>query len=68
MEEGKDFWLGNEQLFHLTAQRNYNLRIDIIGSDDTSYDAQYSSFRIDDVDSNYRIVEIVTHTGNTGWL
>ncbi|KAJ8033592.1 Angiopoietin-related protein 7 [Holothuria leucospilota] len=65
LDEGKDFWLGNEQIFFLTNQKNCKLRIDIMDSKGTPYYAEYSLFRIDDVTTKYKIAYVGHHSGDT---
>ncbi len=50
-----EFWLGNDNLHRLTAQGEYELRIDLSDFEDESRYAVYDSFSIADVSDNYRL-------------
>ncbi|KAK3577312.1 hypothetical protein CHS0354_008405 [Potamilus streckersoni] len=48
-----NFWLGNDNIHALTAQENYQLRIDLSVSDTNKTYATYSSFKVGDENSSY---------------
>ncbi len=50
-----EFWLGNDNLHRLTAQGEYELRVDLEGFDNGTGYAFYDSFSIADVSDNYRL-------------
>ncbi len=50
-----EFWLGNDNLHRLTAQGEYELRIELSDFEDESRYAVYDSFTIADVSDNYRL-------------
>ncbi|XP_071849066.1 fibrinogen-like protein A [Apostichopus japonicus] len=50
-----EFWLGNDKLFYLTNQGNYQLRIDMVNRDGAPYYAKFDFFRISDESDNYRL-------------
>ncbi|XP_071785417.1 ficolin-2-like [Asterias amurensis] len=57
-----EFWLGNDNLHRLTAQGEYELRVDLTGPDDDTGFAGYESFSIADVSDNYRLT-VGSHSG-----
>ncbi|KAJ8019625.1 Ryncolin-4 [Holothuria leucospilota] len=63
VKEGSDFWLGNEQLYYLTNQKSYKLRVDIVTSGGSSKYAEYTSFQIGDNSTKYRL-GIGSYSGN----
>ncbi|KAJ8033217.1 Fibrinogen C domain-containing protein 1 [Holothuria leucospilota] len=61
-----EFWLGNEKLFRVTNQADYELRIDVANFlGDANY-ATYGLFRIADKDHKYRLTELGTFGGTAG--
>ncbi len=50
-----EFWLGNDNLHRLTAQGEYEIRVDLSDFEDESRYAVYDSFSIADVSDNYRL-------------
>lgn len=50
-EAGKEFWIGLKHLYNMTQDRKYELRIDLVGFNGTSYYATYRDFQIQDTDS-----------------
>ncbi|KAJ8019626.1 Angiopoietin-related protein 7 [Holothuria leucospilota] len=65
LQTGGDFWLGNEQLYYLTNQKDYKLRVDIVTSDSLPKYAEYTSFQTGLEYSKYRL-NIGTYSGNAG--
>lgn len=63
LDQSTDFWLGNEQLYYLTKQKGYRLRVDIVTSGGASKYEEYSSFRIDSESTKYRLVDIGSASG-----
>ncbi|XP_055925157.1 techylectin-like protein isoform X1 [Argiope bruennichi] len=61
----QEFWIGNEKIFALTNQRNYEVRFDIQRVDKQRFFAAYSSFYIDDEDSGY-MLHFGNYTGTAG--
>ncbi|KAJ8033066.1 Angiopoietin-related protein 7 [Holothuria leucospilota] len=51
-----EFWIGNEKLSYLTNQAVYELRIDIVLSNGSSFNVKYNTFRISDEWSDYSLV------------
>ncbi|XP_071836045.1 fibrinogen-like protein A [Apostichopus japonicus] len=51
----RNFWLGNEKIYSLTNQRQYELRIDLVGRYGAPYYAKYDLFRISDENDNFRL-------------
>ncbi|PIK33303.1 fibrinogen-like protein A, partial [Apostichopus japonicus] len=43
-----EFWLGNDKLYYLTNQGDYQLRIDMVNRDGAPYYAKFDLFRIND--------------------
>ncbi len=60
-----EFWLGNDNLAYLTAQGEYELRIDLSDFQDNTAYAIYDLFRIGDASGNYRL-ELGTYSGTAG--
>ncbi len=60
-----EFWLGNDNLHRLTAQGDYELRIDLSDFEDESRYAVYDSFSIADVSDNYRLA-VGSYSGTAG--
>ncbi|XP_071847981.1 fibrinogen-like protein A [Apostichopus japonicus] len=60
-----EFWLGNDKLFYLTNQSEYQLRIDLVDSEGAPYYAEYDLFRINDENDNYRLSGLGKFTGTT---
>ncbi|XP_071837542.1 fibrinogen-like protein A isoform X5 [Apostichopus japonicus] len=50
-----EFWLGNDKLYYLTNQGDYQLRIDMVNRDGAPYYAKFDLFRINDESDNYRL-------------
>ncbi|KAJ8033201.1 Ficolin-1 [Holothuria leucospilota] len=63
-----EFWLGNDNLFHLINQKrkNYELRIDLVNKLGSPYYAKYTLFRINDESDNYRLADLGSFSGPTG--
>ncbi|KAJ8033202.1 Ficolin-1 [Holothuria leucospilota] len=63
-----EFWLGNDNLFHLINQkgRNYELRIDFVNKDGSPYYAKFTRFRINDKSDNYRLSDLGSFSGTAG--
>ncbi|KAJ8033589.1 Angiopoietin-related protein 1 [Holothuria leucospilota] len=59
-----EHWLGNEKLSYLTNQAEYELRIDFVLSNGSSFYVKYSSFRITDEWSRFALVSSGTFNGN----
>ncbi|KAJ8041591.1 Ryncolin-4 [Holothuria leucospilota] len=55
LDEGNDFWLGNEHLHYLTNQKDYVLRIDVITNSDFPVFEEYTSFRIGNESTKYQL-------------
>ncbi|KAK0052175.1 BpsFReDn21 [Biomphalaria pfeifferi] len=49
-----DYWLGNERLYQLTSQGQYELRIDMTFKGKNYY-ASYSSFKVDSETNQYKL-------------
>lgn len=60
-----EFWLGNEQIYQITNQGNYKLRIDMEQWNGQKYYAVYDIFRIADESDNYRL-QISRYHGTSG--
>lgn len=61
------FWLGNEKLYYLTNQKNYELRIDITISSGSHKYAEFTEFQIESESNNYRMNKLGSHSGDRGW-
>ncbi|KAJ8034042.1 Angiopoietin-related protein 7 [Holothuria leucospilota] len=64
VQQGSDFWLGNEQLHYLTNQKSYKLRVDIVDSGGTPHYGEYTTFQTGDSSTKYRL-RIGGHSGDT---
>lgn len=53
-EQG-EFWLGNENLHHITAQGNYTLRINLEDFDGNQRYAEYKTFKVADEKDHYQL-------------
>lgn len=51
----RDFWLGNDNIYALTNQKKYYLRIDLVDFDNNSRYAFYDQFWIDNESQNYKL-------------
>ncbi|XP_033639621.1 ficolin-2-like [Asterias rubens] len=63
-QEG-EFWLGNDNLHRMTAQDEYELRVDLTDFEDESAFAVYDLFRVGDVTDNYRLT-LGEYSGTAG--
>ncbi|XP_071835344.1 uncharacterized protein [Apostichopus japonicus] len=61
-----NFWLGNDKIHYLTAQKNYKLRFDITTSGGQSQYAEYTEFAIESETTKYRMNKLGSHSGNAG--
>ncbi|KAG8188328.1 hypothetical protein JTE90_026945 [Oedothorax gibbosus] len=61
----RDFWLGNDNIFALTNQGNYSLRMDMTAADNDSAYVLYREFRIEDEYANYRL-HVKEYSGTAG--
>ncbi|KAJ8039660.1 Ficolin-1 [Holothuria leucospilota] len=50
-----EIWLGNDKMYYLTKQKNYELRMDVVNLDQDSYFAKYNLFRISDESGKYQL-------------
>ncbi|GLD62724.1 fibrinogen-like protein 1 [Lates japonicus] len=50
-----EFWLGNDNLHHITAQGNYSLRINLEDFDGNQRYAEYKNFKVTDEKDHYRL-------------
>ncbi|XP_071796082.1 uncharacterized protein [Asterias amurensis] len=60
-----EFWLGNDYLHRLTAQGEYELRVDLSSLDGRTGYAVYDSFRIANVSDHYRLT-LGSYSGTAG--
>ncbi|XP_071835971.1 uncharacterized protein [Apostichopus japonicus] len=60
-----EFWLGNENLYTLTNQMQYELKIDFMDINNNSYKAQYSLFQISNKPEKYAL-QLGDFKGNAG--
>lgn len=60
-----EYWLGNEKLFYLTAQGDYELRVDMTNFEEETRYAHYDKFRIGDEATFYKLI-IGTYSGDAG--
>ncbi|XP_067454690.1 fibrinogen-like protein 1 [Thunnus thynnus] len=50
-----EFWLGNDNLYYITAQGNYSLRINLEDFDGNQRYAEYKNFKVADEKDHYRL-------------
>ncbi|XP_062281283.1 fibrinogen-like protein 1 [Scomber scombrus] len=50
-----EFWLGNDNLYYITAQGNYSLRINLEDFDGNQRYAEYKNFKVADEKDQYRL-------------
>ncbi|XP_078617524.1 microfibril-associated glycoprotein 4-like [Branchiostoma floridae x Branchiostoma japonicum] len=62
---GGEFWLGNDNLHHLTAQGGYELRVDLEDFEGNSAYAKYSNFSVEDEGHLYRLT-VGGYSGTAG--
>ncbi|XP_071801477.1 uncharacterized protein [Asterias amurensis] len=60
-----EFWLGNDNLHRLTAQGEYELRVDLSDFESESRFAKYDSFSVADVNDKYRMT-LGVYSGTAG--
>ncbi|XP_033635632.1 ficolin-2-like isoform X2 [Asterias rubens] len=60
-----EFWLGNDNLHRLTAQGEYELRVDLSDFESESRFAKYDSFSVADVNDKYRMT-LGIYSGTAG--
>ncbi|XP_035679499.1 uncharacterized protein LOC118417855 [Branchiostoma floridae] len=60
-----EYWLGNENIYILTNQKNYALRVDLVDWSGDSRYAEYSSFRLSSEADQYR-PQISGYSGTAG--
>ena len=58
-----EFWLGNDNIFLLTNQASYKLRVDLWDFNSTRRYAQYMYFTIGGERDRYRL-SVLNHTGD----
>ncbi|XP_071836612.1 uncharacterized protein [Apostichopus japonicus] len=61
----ENFWLGNEKIYSLTNQRQYELRIDLGNVDNQKFYAVYDSFSISDESQEYTL-RLGSYSGDAG--
>ncbi|XP_071854050.1 uncharacterized protein [Apostichopus japonicus] len=61
-----EFWLGNDKLYYLTNQSQYQLRVDLVDEDGKHYYALYGWFHINDESDHYRLSVGGSYNGTTG--
>lgn len=64
----REFWLGNKNLYHLTAQAHWQgseVRFDMTHKDDTSVWAKYSNFEVASESAGF-VLHISGYSGNAG--
>ncbi|XP_071836644.1 uncharacterized protein [Apostichopus japonicus] len=60
-----EFWLGNDKLYYLSNQGDYQIRIDLVNVNGVPYYAKYDLFRINDESDNYTLSEVGNFNGTT---
>ncbi|KAJ8033893.1 Ryncolin-4 [Holothuria leucospilota] len=67
LNQGNDFWLGNEQLHYLTDQKDYILRVDFVDSGDLAFYEEYRTFKIGNESTKYQLSYGTYSEGTTGY-
>ncbi|KAJ8033342.1 Ficolin-1 [Holothuria leucospilota] len=62
---GSEFWLGNDKIAYLTNQKQYELRIDMVISNGSSFHITYDKFRLTDEWSGYSLASVGEYSGST---
>ncbi|XP_072176407.1 ficolin-2-like [Diadema setosum] len=60
-----EHWLGNDNIYQMTSQRNYELRIDMTDEEGSTRFAKYEFFRIENETMKYRL-HVGGYLGDTG--
>ncbi|KAI8514006.1 hypothetical protein Bbelb_083300 [Branchiostoma belcheri] len=60
-----EYWLGNNNIYRLTNQAKYKLRIDLEDFNGRTFFAEYSHFRVENEADDYRL-RLGNHSGNIG--
>ena len=60
-----EFWLGNEDIYHISRRENYELRIDLEDFDGDIRQANYTAFTIGPAMDGYRL-SVSGYSGDTG--
>ncbi|KAJ8033064.1 Fibrinogen C domain-containing protein 1-A [Holothuria leucospilota] len=60
-----DFWLGNDKISYITNQAVYELRIDMVLTNGSSFSIKYDAFRITDEFSQFALVHVGTFEGSS---
>lgn len=63
---GSEFWLGNDKIAYVTNQKQYELRIDIVSSNGSSFYIKYDKFRVSDEWSGYTLTSLGVYSGTAG--
>ncbi|KAJ8025269.1 Fibrinogen C domain-containing protein 1 [Holothuria leucospilota] len=63
-----EFWLGNEKLSYITNQAVYELRIDVMLANGSSFYITYNSFRISDEWGQFKLTSLGTYSGNASFI
>ncbi|XP_071837597.1 fibrinogen-like protein A isoform X2 [Apostichopus japonicus] len=58
-----EYWLGNDKLYYLTNQGDYQLRIDMVNKHGAPYYAKFDLFRINNESDNYRLSGLGNYSG-----
>lgn len=61
-----EFWLGNEKLFFLTSQKNYEFQVDFVDENHVFYKLTYDMFSIGDENDEYRLKTLGNYMGYPG--
>ena len=62
---GGEFWLGNQNIYVITNQREYEVQLEVEEFDGTLHLTKYNHFRITDESTHYRLAT-GTYTGMNG--
>lgn len=60
-----DHWLGNDNLHAITSTKDYQLRVDIVDSVNSSFYALYNLFSVSNETDNYRLL-LGSYNGTAG--
>lgn len=60
-----EFWIGLLKLHKMTNEKRYELYIHLVDQNNEQRYARYDNFTIGSEDTNFKLISLGTHTGNT---
>lgn len=62
----REFWLGLENIYHITNAASHELLVEMVGFDNTFHYARYSSFEIGSEEEKYVLNKLGGYSGTAG--